>query len=93
MSVTISLPGPLRELAGGRAQLHVGANAGTVGEALAALRREYPAIWDHILTEQGELRPHVNLFVGMDNIRAMDGLGTPVPADGEIVVLPAVSGG
>jgi len=93
VSVTISLPGPLRELAGGRAKVDVAGEAATVAEALTALRTQFPVIYDHIMTEQGELRPHVNLFVGMDNIRAIDGLGTPVPADGEIVVLPAVSGG
>jgi molybdopterin converting factor small subunit len=48
---------------------------------------------DRILTEQGEVRPHVNVFVGDQSIRDTGGLATPVPDGAEIAIIPAVSGG
>lgn len=93
MTVTIRLPGPLRELAGGRSVIELEAHVHTAGEALSAMRHRYPAVYDRIITEQGEVRPHVNVFVGNDTIQAVAGLATPLDADSEIVILPAVSGG
>ncbi|MGI9037407.1 MAG: MoaD/ThiS family protein [Gemmatimonadota bacterium] len=65
----------------------------TVGAALDALRREFPAVYDRIVTERGEVRTHVNLFVGVEEIRHTGGLATRVGPEDRIVVLPAVSGG
>ncbi len=89
----MSLPGPLREFAAGRSVVQLQGPLHTVADALAVLRTEFPAIHRSIVTEQGELRPHVNLFVGMDNVRAAQGLATPLPPDADLVILPAVSGG
>ena len=48
---------------------------------------------DRILTEQGDVREHVNVFVGEESIRFASGLATPV-ADGDtIMIVAAVSGG
>jgi molybdopterin converting factor small subunit len=93
MGVTVALPGPLRELAGGRSRVELDAAAGTVGEALRALRSAHPALYDRIVTEQGELRPHVNLFVGVENVRSAGGLAMPIADGSELVIIPAVSGG
>lgn len=93
MALTIELPGALRELAGGRSRLELGDAPTTVGEALEALRREVPAVYDRIVTERGEVRTHVNLFVGTEEIRHTGGLATRVGPQDHIVVLPAVSGG
>jgi len=92
VAVTVTLPAQLRPLAGGLAALTLD-DAGTVGEALATLRAEFPAVYDRLATEQGEVRPHVNLFVNGDEIRRSGGLDTPLPPGGEIFVLPSVSGG
>lgn len=93
MSVTFVLPGQLRPLAGGRATVPVEAHAGTVRAAFAELRRAHPAVYDRVFTEQGELRPHVNVFVGRDDIRWSGGMETPVPGGTEVTILPSVSGG
>jgi molybdopterin converting factor small subunit len=45
------------------------------------------------MTERGDLRPHINVFVDGENIRFAGGLDAPVGADAEIIILPAVSGG
>jgi molybdopterin converting factor small subunit len=43
--------------------------------------------------ETGEVRQHVNVFVGDENIRFSGGLTTPVRDGAVLTILPAVSGG
>ena len=93
MRVTFVLPGPLHPLAGGREQVTVDAAAASVADALLALWAAHPALRDRILTEEGRLRPHVNVFVGRESVRFTGGLATPVRDGAEVVILPAVSGG
>ena len=93
MSVTVVLPAPLKVLARGETEVELEPRAATVGAVLSALRAELPAVYDRIVTEQGEIRPHINVFVGTEDIRWSGGLATPVPAGGEVVVIPSVSGG
>jgi molybdopterin converting factor small subunit len=93
MSISIVLPNALTTYAHGNGTVRVDASCATVAGALAELAAEWPAVTDRVLTEQGELRRHVNVFVGDESIRFMNGLATPV-ADGEtITIVPAVSGG
>lgn len=91
--IVIVLPGYLAELAGGRGRVELPGTYATVGEALDALVAARPALRDRIQDEQGQVRPHVNVFVGHESIRITGGLATPLPADAEIHVIPAVSGG
>lgn len=88
---TLVLPGELRELAGGSAA--IGVEGGTVREALSSLRAALPAVYDRLVDERGEVRPHLHIFVGAAEIRRAHGLETPVADGEEIVVLRAVSGG
>jgi sulfur-carrier protein len=64
-----------------------------LGEALKALWKRYPALRDRIATEQGEIRQHINVFVGNEDMRFTGGLATPIPAGSEISIIAAVSGG
>lgn len=91
--VRLVLPAPLRELTGGDAALRLGTRPATLRDALAELAREHPAVHTRLVTEQGELREHVNVFVGKEDVRRTGGLDTPLGEEGEILVLPAVSGG
>ena len=93
MRVTFVLPGPLHALAGGRAEVLVEAPAATVGQALAALWAAHPALRDRVMTEDGRLRPHVNVFVGHRSVRITGGLDTALYEGAEVAILPAVSGG
>jgi molybdopterin synthase sulfur carrier subunit len=93
-TVKVRLPGALRDLAGAQAVIALDVPAGaTVSDVLDALGRELPAVERRIRDEQGGLRRHVNVFVGVANIRDLDMLATPVPDDTEVYVLPSVSGG
>ena len=52
-----------------------GATGGvTVRRTLDALARSHPALERRVRDELGAVRVHVNLFVGADNVRDLDGL-------------------
>jgi molybdopterin converting factor small subunit len=96
--VAVRIPAVLAPLAGGRTQVDVavpGPDEGVVplAQILHALWAVHPRVRDRVLTEQGALRPHVNVFVGPESIRFSGGLATPVADGAEVSILPAVSGG
>lgn len=93
MTVTLVLPPQLRDLLGGAPEVRLEGDLGTVGRVLAALRREAPAVYDRLLTEQHNLRPHLNVFVQGEDIRWTGGMETPVAEGSQVVFLTAVSGG
>ena len=93
MPVTFHIPSPLRVFTSGRAQVAVPASPATLREALDALCAQHPGIRDRVMTEQGQVRDHINLFVGKEDSRYTGGLATPIPADAEISIIPAISGG
>ena len=93
MAVTFMIPGPVRELAGGRTEVRIEGTADSVGEALTLLWASCPAVRDRVVNELGEVRPHVNIFVDGLNIRDAGGLTAPVRDGAEVYILPAVSGG
>ena len=90
---TFVIPGPLRDLAGNRGEVRISGAASSVSEALSLLWRECPGVRDRVLTELGEVRQHVNVFVDGESIRDTDGLATRVRDGAEIYILPALSGG
>jgi sulfur-carrier protein len=91
--VTFHIPGPLRSFTGGESRVEVPGTPATLREALELLWLVLPAIRDRVVTEQGEVREHINLFVGAEDIRYTGGLGTRVSAASEITIVPAISGG
>jgi oligopeptide transport system ATP-binding protein len=93
MSVIFFIPGPLRRFTNGRHRVVVEGSFTTLGEALAALCAVHPGVGHRVLTEQGEIREHVNVFVGSECVRYASGLRTPVPDGVEISIVPAISGG
>jgi sulfur-carrier protein len=93
MSIVFYVPALLRQHTGGRNQLSIDTEAATVGEVLAALWREYPGLRDRIVMDNGDLRRHVNIFVGEENIRDCGGFSAAVNDGAAITIVPAVSGG
>ncbi len=89
----VTLPAALTEFTGGRSAVDVPGAPAPVGDILAELGAAHPGVRDRLLTERGDLRPHVNVFVEGENIRFLRDLDTPVTDGAEVVVLPAVSGG
>ncbi len=93
MTVRFWIPGPLRSMTGGRSRVDIETSGGTLRDALDALFAAHPGIRDRILTEQGEVREHVNVFVGQALARTAGGLATPLVDGVEISIIPAISGG
>lgn len=93
MPITFRIPTYLAAFADDNNTIALDGSPATVTEALAALWAVHPALRDRILDEQGQVRQHINIFVGNECIRFTGGLSTAVPANIEILIVPAVSGG
>jgi len=65
----------------------------TVADLLDAVAATSPALERRIRDEQGVLRPHVHLFVGDQDVRALAGTATALAAGDEVSVVAAISGG
>ena len=90
---TIELPLALRPYSQGSAVVVLHAPCATLGDALGALAAQWPGVRDRVMDERGELRPHVNVFVGEESVRVLGGLAAPVPEGAVITIVPAGSGG
>ncbi len=71
----------------------VSVEGGTVREVLEEVFGENERARGYVLDERGALRKHMNIFVDGHQVRDRTGLSDPVPADGEIYVMQALSGG
>ena len=91
MSITVKIPTQLRAVTGGESETTV-EDAGTVGEVLDGLYERFDGLRDRI-AEDGDLRRFVNVYVGGEDIRFLDGLDTSVDDGDEVTILPAVAGG
>ena len=60
---------------------------------MSALWKLYPGLRDRIITEQGQVREHVNIFIGDEDVRYTGGLTSSVSAGSDISIVPAISGG
>ena len=83
----VSVRGPLRKLAGGRAEHEL--EGATVAELLRALERHHPDVSGWILDERGLIRRHINVFVNGER----GGESTVVEPGDRVEVLPAITGG
>jgi MoaD family protein len=90
MSVTVKIPTQLRAATDGEPAADV--EGSTVGEVLDALYERYGELRSRI-AEDGGLRRFVNVYVGGEDIRFLDGLDTRVSDGDEVTILPAVAGG
>jgi molybdopterin converting factor small subunit len=94
MQVLFKIPGPLREYTENRGAVCVEVETGAnLLHALQVLFVVYPGLRDRVLTETGETRRHVNIFVANENVRYTGGLATAIPAGVEVSIVPAISGG
>ncbi len=91
MAVTIVIPTPLRQFAGGKSEIEV--EATTAGEALEKLTTKHAELKKHLYNDGGNLRNFVNVYVGDEDIRDLDGLETQVKSGGEILIVPSIAGG
>ena len=93
MSVSVRVPTILRSYTGGAAEVYVEPVAGTLRDVIASLDAAYPGIAGRILDPDGKLRRFVNVYVGSEDVRFAQGLDTPITAEAEVSIIPAVAGG
>jgi sulfur-carrier protein len=91
VSVDVRLPTILRPSAGGDAVVTVAGD--TVGEVFADLVRQHPALRDQLLTPDGGLHRHLNVFLNDDDIRYVGKLDAKVTDRDTLTLMPAVAGG
>jgi sulfur-carrier protein len=83
----IRMPSALHSYTGGS---DATADGDSVAAVLADLDRQYPGIRFRMIDEQGRMRPHIRFFADGQQVRD---LGQPLAADGELVIVQALSGG
>jgi len=93
MNVTFHIPAAIREFTDARSEVQLQIAGGTVADALSALWAHYPAARDRVMNEQDQIRQHISVFVGNENIRYTGGLSTRLADQSDISIVPAVSGG
>lgn len=86
----IRIPTPLRAYTDGASDINV--SGGTVGEALSNLVDQHPDLRAHLFQDD-ELRSFVNIFIGDEDIRFMQGLDTELNAEDSLRIIPSIAGG
>jgi len=91
VSATVRIPSQLRPLSGGAGELVL--EGSTVAEVLKALDTAHAGFADRLFDDSGNLRRFVNVFLADEDVRFLQGLGTPVSDGQTISIVPAVAGG
>ena len=91
MSVSVRIPTILRTYTGGESE--VTAEGATLADVLDDLEASYAGIRARILDDSGDIRRFVNVYVGNDDVRFLDGLATATPDGAQLSIIPAVAGG
>ncbi|MCU0513029.1 MAG: MoaD/ThiS family protein [Anaerolineae bacterium] len=87
---SIKIPTPLRAYTGNQAEVTV--SGATVGAALTDLVAQYPDLKPHLFQED-KLRNFVNVFLGDEDIRFLDGVATDIAPDARLRIIPSIAGG
>jgi sulfur-carrier protein len=90
MAVIVRIPTPLRSLTAGQEQ--VSAEGGTVRAVIEHLEGAHPGLRDRLLDDKG-IRRFVNVYLGDEDVRFLEGLDTPLKAGDELSIIPAIAGG
>ncbi|MDQ3823581.1 MAG: MoaD/ThiS family protein [Actinomycetota bacterium] len=86
----VRIPPTLRTRTGGAPRVE--AEGDTVRDLLDDLTSRFPALRGQ-LWEDGDIAPFVNVYVGGEDVRTLEGLETPVDDDQTVILLPAMAGG
>jgi hypothetical protein len=94
MTARVVLPGLLRELADGAAELPVDlADETPLADVLDRAFQPWPILGSRIRDERGLIRRHVNVFVDGEDAKRAQGVQTLVGPNSTVHVINAVSGG
>ena len=91
MSVTVSIPTPLRSFTSGQDTIQLSGH--TVGEVLDGLLAAHTGLKRHLLQDDGRLRHFVNLYLNETDIRHLSSTATPVQSGDVLTIVPSIAGG
>lgn len=91
MAITVRIPTVLRSATGGAATLE--GNGSTIGEILAKIAADFPALKVQLFNDDGTLHRFLNVYVNDDDVRYLGGVDAPVGPNDDVTLLPAVAGG
>ncbi len=79
-------------------QTHVDVDKSTVGgitvrDALDAVIAINPRLKSYVLDDRGAVRKHIAIFLNGESVHDRETLSDPLPPDGEVFVMQALSGG
>lgn len=86
----VRIPSVMRGLTGGADEVSVA--GATLGDVIEALEAKHPGIRAKLLDGQG-VRRFINIYVGEDDVRFLEGLQTKLAADAQVSIIPAIAGG
>ena len=87
----LKIPSPLRPYAEGQSSITVPGEK--VSEVLEFTMEQYPLLKKHLLSDDQNLRPFVNVFLGDENIKELQGIETPLKEDDTLMIIPSIAGG
>lgn len=91
--VDVKLPAALASECGGARHLHIEVPPeATLADVLDQIEAAHPRLGRRLRDEAGKLRRYVNIYIGDDESRRLQGLHTPIE-DHDIQILPSIAGG
>jgi molybdopterin synthase sulfur carrier subunit len=91
MAIRVQIPGPLRPLTGGAAELEV--EASDVAGLVEALDARHRGMRERLVDASGELRSYVRVFVEDRDVRTLQGKDTALAPGVTVAIVPAIAGG
>jgi molybdopterin/thiamine biosynthesis adenylyltransferase/rhodanese-related sulfurtransferase/molybdopterin converting factor small subunit len=91
MSITVSIPTPLRSFTAGRDTLELPGD--TVGQVLDGLLAAHAGLRRHLIQDDGRLRTFVSLYLNETDIRHLSSTATPVSPGDVLTIVPSIAGG
>ena len=91
MAIIVRIPGPLRQLTEGKAELEI--EAKDVAECLDKLGSRFPGLKERLWDDKGQIHRYNNVYVKGDEIRFLQKLATALKTKDEVRSVPAVAGG
>jgi adenylyltransferase/sulfurtransferase len=91
MSITVSIPTPLRSFTAGRDSIELPGD--TVGQVLDGLLAAHAGLRRHLIQDDGRLRTFVSLYLNETDIRHLSSTATPVHSGDVLTIVPSIAGG
>lgn len=88
---TLIIPTPLRKYADGAAQFQT--DSLNVELAIEELTEQFPDLKKHLLDGNDKIRSYIKVFIGDDDIKALDGLESELNDSDIVSIVPAIAGG